>query len=193
MKFTKILALFLAVMLCVCVFAGCNNNNTPVDDNKDNNQTSTGDTVSIKIVDNNANVIYEKTDLAVDLTIDAAEDGKLYIGQILALCQFWDEAFVYEPSEDEKTFVSINGLKEERVVEQVAKEVEPEPSEDAEPAEGEEEEEKEPVIVYEDVEFWYYWTMMINEQEVSIESEIELGDSIVLTFFKDNVADLIEG
>lgn len=193
MKITKILALFLAVMLCVCVFAGCNNNNTPVDDNKDNNQTSTGDTVSIKIVDNNANVIYEKTDLAVDLTIDAAEDGKLYIGQILALCQFWDEAFVYEPSEDEKTFVSINGLKEERVVEQVAKEVEPEPSEDAEPAEGEEEEEKEPVIVYEDVEFWYYWTMMINEQEVSIESEIELGDSIVLTFFKDNVADLIEG
>lgn len=201
MKFTKVLALFLALMLCVCAFAGCNNGNTPADDGNKNDDKNTGNgtTVSIKIIDQNENVIYENSALEVDLSLDAAEDGKLYIGQVLSLCEYWADEQVelnVEYTDDENGFVSINGLEEKRVVEQeeqIVETTEDETDDGSGDTATEGEEEKEPEIIVVDVEYWYYWTMMIGENEVGVDSEIKLGDVITLTYAKDNVADLIEG
>lgn len=188
MKLTKILALVLAVVLCICSFAACGEKkNNPDEGEKKENEKST---VSVTVIDNEGNEVYKNAALDINPETDGTEEGKLFIDNILDVCCYYDDSLSYE-YDSEEGILEINGMKDIlTVTEQVAKEVEPEPTEKAE---GEEdEEEKEPVIVYEDVDFCYYWSMTVNEKEVALKTELKPGDNIVLHFFKEKVEDMLK-
>ncbi len=191
MKFTKILALMLAAVMCVCVFAAC----AKKDGNDDKNGDNAGDSfVSIEIVDNEGNEIYKNEKLDVDLSIDGT-DGKLFVTNILDLCCYFDETLDYDYDEAEELLTingleSIEGYKTEQVLDEEAMAAAKAEAEKNKPDGDDTPVEVEPI--YKEVNFYYFWTMTINEKEVGIGDEIKLGDEVVLSFTKLSEEELLE-
>jgi len=189
MKFTKILALMLAAVMCVCVFAACKKN-----DNTDKNGDNDSDSfVSITILDNEGKEIYKNEKLDVDLTIDGT-DGKLFVTNILDLCCYFDESLDYDYDEAEELLTingleSIEGYKTEQVLDEDAMKEAKEEAKKNNPDAEESELKIDPI--YMDVNFYYFWTMTINEEEVGIGDEIKLGDEVVLSFTKLSEEELL--
>ena len=192
MKLTKILALILAAMLCISVFAACGGDK-PEDEKKDDEKDnpSTGSTIAVTIVDNEGKTIYENKTLDIDPAQDGTEDGKLFLENVLAVCNYYDETLEYEfDAEGELTInglTSIKGTVTEKVEIESAEDSADDAAETETPAEGEdgekkEDEEKEPVYI--DVEYCLFWTIEINGEEKSLDEEIKLGDNVKLIFNK---------
>ncbi len=180
MKITKILALILAAILCVSVFAACGEKKT--ENEKKDDEPDAASTIAIKIVDNEGKTIYENKTLDIDPEEDGTEEGKLFLENVLALCNYYDNTLEYEfDSEGE---LSINGLTAIKgtVIEKIEVESEDEETEE------ESEEDKEPEYI--EVEYCLFWEIKINDEEKSLDEEIKLGDNILLTFVKIPASEL---
>lgn len=192
MKFTKIMAMMLAAVMCVCVFAACGKTNTetPTDDK---GTTESNSFVSVTIVDNAGTEIYKNEKLDIDPTIDGT-DGKIYITNVLELCSYYDTSLSYDYDEAEELLTinelaAITGTKTEQVLDEEAM---AKAKADAEAAK--EEGDDTPVEIdpiYKDVEFCYFWTMTVNGEEVGIGDELALGDKINLSFTKISADELL--
>lgn len=194
MKFTKILALMLAAIMCVCVFAACSkktneNDNKPASDDK-----TTDSYVSIVIVDNEGKELYKNDKLDIDPAIDGTE-GKIYITNVLELCSYYDNTLTYDYDEAEELLTinelaAITGTKKEQVLDEEAM-----AAAKADAEAKKEEGDDTPVEIdpiYKEVEFCYFWTMTVNEKEVGIGDELALGDKINLSFTKISADELLK-
>ena len=194
MKFTKILALMLAAIMCVCVFAACSKKTNENDNKPANDDKTTDSYVSIVIVDNEGKELYKNDKLDIDPAIDGTE-GKIYITNVLELCSYYDNTLTYDYDEAEELLTinelaAITGTKKEQVLDEEAM-----AAAKADAEAKKEEGDDTPVEIdpiYKEVEFCYFWTMTVNEKEVGIGDELALGDKINLSFTKISADELLK-
>ena len=190
MNFKKLTALLLAMLICVCAFAACANTEKNDDEKKDDekkDEETTVETVSITIKDQSGNVICSNTKLDIDPATDG-ENGKFYISDVLEVAAVYDTklSFEYDEEKNSINFIKYDETTYADVPSVTEKEIDMEKS--VIPEEGDTETEEQ--IVYKDVEYCYFWSVMVGEKEVSTTKEINLGDVITLVYNKVPVSEL---
>lgn len=193
MKFTKILSLMLAMIMCVCVFAACGKKDTEGNEN-DNGDKESSSFVSITIVDNEGKELYKNEKLDIDPSIDGTEDGKIFVTNVLDLCTYYDTTLSYDYDEAEELLTindlaAITGTKKEQVLDEEAMAAAKAEAEKNRPEGDTTEIEIDPI--YKEVEFCYFWTMTVNGNEVGIGDELKVGDKINLSFTKISADELL--